>query len=331
MAEINANFVIQPIELTTIVDSTDLSFTPSAINLTVSAGTGFIGATGATGLTGPQGDPGGATGATGLTGSTGPQGDPGGATGATGLTGATGATGIGSTGATGLTGATGATGATGIGSTGATGLTGANGATGATGIGSTGATGPAGPIAGSNTEVIFNDAGVANGSANLTFNSTTSLLTVTGNISSNIANVNNINIANIFNLGSGTERVTLSNTAANTSINFDVLANAILYQNANAASNVSINVRGNSTIALSSVLGLGQSTTITFINTNSSTAYGVTNINIDGSNANVVNLWSGSTGNGFPATINGRDMYTFNIIRTSNTAYTVMGTRVGFV
>ena len=66
---------------------------------------------------------------------------------------------------------------------------GATGATGATGyIGSTGATGP---IAGSNTQVVFNDTGSANGSANLTFDKTTSVLTVTGNVS--VANVTTTN------------------------------------------------------------------------------------------------------------------------------------------
>lgn len=45
-----------------------------------------------------------------------------------------------------------------------------------------GATGATGPIAGSNTQVVFNDGGVANGSANLTFNKTVNLLTITGNI-----------------------------------------------------------------------------------------------------------------------------------------------------
>jgi hypothetical protein len=55
------------------------------------------------------------------------------------------------------------------------------GATGATG--ETGASGATGPVAGSNTQIVFNDAGVANGSANLTFNKTTNLLTVAGNIS----------------------------------------------------------------------------------------------------------------------------------------------------
>lgn len=119
--------------------------------LTVAGATGATGPTGATGLTGP-------TGATGL--------------GATGLTGPTGATGIiGPTGATGLTGPTGATGI------GATGLTGPTGATGLTGP-----TGATGPVAGSNTQVIFNDGGVAGANANFVYNKATSNLTVTGNI-----------------------------------------------------------------------------------------------------------------------------------------------------
>ena len=106
----------------------------------------------------------------------GPQGSTG-ATGVTGATGIQGATGV--TGATGVDGATGLTGATGvIGPTGATGV----GATGATGVGATGATGATGPVAGSNTQIIFNDAGNANGSANLTFNKTTNMLTVSGNL-----------------------------------------------------------------------------------------------------------------------------------------------------
>lgn len=62
-------------------------------------------------------------------------------------------------------------------------LDGAVGAQGATGpAGATGATGPTASIGGSNTQVIFNDSSAANGNANLTFNKTTSQLTVTGNI-----------------------------------------------------------------------------------------------------------------------------------------------------
>jgi len=174
------------------------SYSPWYVNLSGSVGqqgaTGPQGATGAgaTGATGATGTIGstGATGATGYIGTTGATG----ATGYIGTTGATGATGtIGSTGATGATGTIGSTGATGatgtIGITGATGATGLSGATGATGL--TGTTGSTGPIGGSNTQVVFNDAGSANGSANLTFNKSTSVLTVTGNVS--VANVTTTN------------------------------------------------------------------------------------------------------------------------------------------
>ena len=81
-------------------------------------------------------------------------------------------------GATGPTGATGATGIAGVnGATGATGTAGVDGATGATGI-----AGATGPIGGSNTQIIFNDSSVANGSANLTFDKTTNVLTILGPI-----------------------------------------------------------------------------------------------------------------------------------------------------
>ena len=137
-----------------------------------------------TGATGPQGPAGatgsGTTGASGLTGATGPQG-PAGATGS----GATGASGLrGSTGLTGSTGPQGPTGATGTGGvTGSTGPQGPQGPTGATGAsGLTGATGTGASIGGSNTYVLFNDSGSANGTAGFTFNKTSNLVTITGNI-----------------------------------------------------------------------------------------------------------------------------------------------------
>ena len=145
------------------------------------------GAQGATGATGPAGTIG-VDGSTGATGSTGPAG----ATGASGTIGVDGSTGA--TGSTGPAGTNGSTGATGVGTTGATGLTGAT--------GSIGATGATGPIAGSNTQIIFNDAGAANGSANLTFNKSTQVLTITGNLVSGNANLGNLATANYINVTS---------------------------------------------------------------------------------------------------------------------------------
>ena len=132
-------------------------------------------------------------------------------------------TGAGATGATGL----GSTGATGLGSTGATGATGYNGSTGATG-----------PVAGSNTQVVFNDAGVANGSANLTFDKTTNLLTIVGNIKATnfvgtYANGNsNINIVtangNVTVAAVGNTTLTISGTGVNVAGTFNATGNTTL-------------------------------------------------------------------------------------------------------
>jgi hypothetical protein len=144
-------------------------------------GTWSVGVSGPTGPTGPIGPPG-PTGPIGPTGATGPTG-PIGPSGPTGPTGPIGPTGPASTvpgppGPTGPTGATGPIGPTGLtGSPGPTGATGPVGPIGPNGppgpTGPTGPTGAPGPIAGSNTQVIYNNAGSAAGSANLTFNGTT--------------------------------------------------------------------------------------------------------------------------------------------------------------
>ena len=145
---------------------------------------GANGINGTTGPMGPQGPAGtngidGATGPMGPQGTTGPVGPAGtngidGATGPMGPQGPAGANGIdGAVGATGPMGPTGVTGP--IGPQGPTGLTGATGTTGATG-----ATGPAGPVAGADTQIIFNNAGVAGASANNIWNNGTNTHTVTG-------------------------------------------------------------------------------------------------------------------------------------------------------
>lgn len=171
-------------------DQIRVTVTPSSVVKLNTSGTqgrdGDTGATGLTGSTGLQGATGqgiqGLVGSTGLTGSTGPQGNGGltGSTGPQGIQGLVGATGnvagaTGFRGATGFSGATGFTGATGsqgtqgfIGATGnvagATGFTGATGVQGTNGLtGSTGFTGATGPVAGFDTQILYNDNGVAAG------------------------------------------------------------------------------------------------------------------------------------------------------------------------
>jgi hypothetical protein len=297
MAEINANFVIQPIELTTVVDSTDLSFTPSAINLTVS--TVNKGETGATGISGFSGFSG--FGATGPIGATGPQG-------ATGISGFSGFGATGPTGATGVSGFSGFSGSPG----GATGISGFSGYSGVTG-----ATGAQGSVAGSNTQVQFNNTGNFDASANFTFDSTTNVLTLTGNLTT----------TGTTTIQQAKEKIVANSTGSTGTINYDLLTSAIILKTADATANFTLNFRGNSTVTLNTLMNSNQSMTCTFINKNSTSAYVANVIQIDGSN--ITPVWSSLTGVG-SGTPNGYDTYVFNIIKTTANTYTMLASRTGY-
>ncbi len=210
MSDINANFVVQPYNITISSNESNLNITSEPIAMNVV--NGYVGATGATG-------PIGATGSTGIQGSTGPQGATGiGATGATGEIGATGPSG-------GPTGATGATGE--IGSTGATGSTGIQGTTGP--IGATGATGVALP-AGSNTEIQYNNNGSFGATGAVTYNGTT-LKVDPGSITSNVLQYGTESItlyaSNIKFAVTSIDRFILSNSTANYTVDVNIPNNFI--------------------------------------------------------------------------------------------------------
>jgi hypothetical protein len=227
----------------------------------------------------------------------------GGLTGATGATGPTGATGdIGPTGPTGPIGATGATGP--IGSTGPSG--GPTGATGATGL--QGATGSGNP-GGSNTHIQYNNNGNFAGSSNFTFDSSNNKISITSTTS----------LQQVF------EKVTTDNIGSTGTINFDVLSQAVLFKTANATANFTLNIRGNSTTTLDSIMSANSSLTIALVNTNGNTAYFANTIQIDGSNRTPLytNVPTGGTANG-------KDVYTFNIIKTAANTYTILCTQIGF-
>lgn len=210
---------------------------------------------------------------------------------------------------------------------------------------------------GSNTQIQFNDAGTFGGNSGFTFNSVTGNvnipgnLSIVGNISGSILSANYANYAgivvnssqsNITSLGtltslnvSGTttiqqakEKVTLSSSPATGTVNFDVLTQAILYNTANASSNFTLNIRGNSSTSLDSIMSSGQSVTVTFLNTNGAIGYYANIIQIDGSTVSPKWVVNGTPTSG---TNNGNDTYTFNIIKTASSTYTVLGSQIGFV
>lgn len=148
-------------------------------------------------------------------------------------------------------------------------------------------------------------AGSFGGATNMTYNTTTNLISVQA-------------LA---------EKATISASPATGTINYDILSQAIILNTANATANFTLNIRGNSAITLNDTIATGQSVTCTFINTNGATGYYANVIKIDGTT--VTPVWfdgvAPTTG-----TANGKDVYTFNIIKTAANTYTTIGSLGNF-
>lgn len=114
------------------------------------------------------------------------------------------------------------------------------------------------------------------------------------------------------------EPATYSATSASGTINFDTLTQAILKYTSNASANFILNVRGNSGATLNASLTTNSSLTIVFLNTNGTTPYYMTSLNIDGVAQTL--KWSGGvapTSGSASAT----DVYTITIVKTASAVY----------
>ena len=117
-------------------------------------------------------------------------------------------------------------------------------------------------------------------------------------------------------------------TATSGTTQFNIKTAADMYHTSNATANFSLNVRGNSTTTLASMLAVGETITVTFRATNGATAYYLTALTIDG-NAQTVK-WQGGTA---PSAGNASsvDVYTFAITKTAATpTYVVLGSQTKF-
>lgn len=119
------------------------------------------------------------------------------------------------------------------------------------------------------------------------------------------------------------ERWTVSAVTTNTTVNFDALTQGALYYTNVASSNWTLNVRGDGSTTLNSVLAVGDAITVSFLVTNGATARYQTAFQIDATTSTV--SWSGGTA---PASGNASsvDAYSFTIVKTAATpTYTVFG------
>jgi hypothetical protein len=116
------------------------------------------------------------------------------------------------------------------------------------------------------------------------------------------------------------EKVTITVSAPASTQNFDVLTQAIQYFSSNTTTNWTLNVRGDGSNSLDSLMAVGEAITIAVIVTNGTTAYRQTAMHIDGSA--VTPQWLGAAAPS-AGTVNKRDTYTFTIIKTAASTFIV--------
>ena len=122
------------------------------------------------------------------------------------------------------------------------------------------------------------------------------------------------------------ENATISTTFV-TSFSYDILTQAVYFQNVALGSNFTVNLRGNSTNALNTVLNTGESVTVAFLAKNNNTTYYNNVIQVDGTT--VTAIWQGGTA---PTAGNASstDVYSYTALKTAASTYTVLASLVQF-
>ena len=123
------------------------------------------------------------------------------------------------------------------------------------------------------------------------------------------------------------ETATISATAATGTINYDVTTQAVLYYTSNASANWTVNFRGSSGTSLNTLMATGESATVAFFVTQGATAYYNNVVQVDGST--VTPKFQGGTAwaSGNASSI---DAYTYTIVKTGNSAFTVFAAQTKF-
>jgi hypothetical protein len=121
-------------------------------------------------------------------------------------------------------------------------------------------------------------------------------------------------------LSSPEESTNIIGSAPAATQTIDFVTSGVHYFTSNSTSNVTLNFRGDGSTTLNSMMAIGGSITVSVLFTNGSTAYYASAFQIDGSA--VTPKWSGGTA---PSAGNASsvDLYSFNIVKTGNAAFTV--------
>ena len=123
------------------------------------------------------------------------------------------------------------------------------------------------------------------------------------------------------------EDSTIAATAATGTVNYDIKTQSVLYFTSNASGNYTLNLRGDGSTTLNSMLSDGDVITVVHLVTNGGSAYYNNAVQVDGSS--VTPEWQGgsapSAGNA-----NSIDVYTYTIFKTGDAAFTALAAQTQF-
>ena len=161
--------------------------------------------------------------------------------------------------------------------------------------------------------------GIGNGAESL------ANVSITGGSVANVT-LSDANVSDVLLQNRNREFVTIdANGAANT-INYDVNTQQVLLYQGNATANVTLNLRGNSSVTLNNVMEVNSAVTVAFGLVSNANAFYISQVQIDG--ANVTPKWQG--GAPTEGTANSTELYVINTVKTAANTYTVLGSVTAF-
>lgn len=127
------------------------------------------------------------------------------------------------------------------------------------------------------------------------------------------------------------ETVTVTAAAPAATQTYDAITQQVQLYTTNAANTWVVNLRGNGSVSMNTLLATGQAVTCAMLVTQgaSGASFYVTSVQVDGTTSGVVTDWQGGTA---PSAGNasGIDAYTFTVIKTGSAAYTVLAALTKF-
>ena len=160
----------------------------------------------------------------------------------------------------------------------------------------------------------------------LTYNPSTNILTA--GTFSGIISGSTVNASSTITIGTSTiETVSVNAAALTGATTLDCKTNSVFYYTSNASANWQINFRGDGTTTMNTFLTTGQSITVVLLATQGGSAFYPTAFTVDGSAVTPKWLGGSAPTGGNASSI---DSYSFTIIKTAASTYTVIASQARF-